>query len=131
MLKIPEYWRVTPEISAKYGKYMPLLDKFPTQPDSGSAGMYAIPKIGKTTGFYFIVLVGTGNAISVQLNTEPRQPNTVELLYVRNLFFDPGDVVVQFIPSDPMRLHSLGKAVALWRLERTDKIPSDKEIGNL
>lgn len=139
-IKIPDLaTRVTQQVADNFKKLYPQLQKFPTTDADGVRGVFLIPPIGKKKkgqGNYYSVLTSISeehDILSIEVLPEKRQPSSAEVTYIRNLFFEPQDVVVQFIPSDAVRTASLGYRITLWRLkdEARSFLPSRDGIGNI
>lgn len=137
-LRIPNIAvRVTQKVAESYKKLQPDFINAVTEESDEPKGLFLVPPIGKKKGAYYGAWITNGRegvkdkkeAISVFVLPEERVCNPAELVYLRNLFFNPSDIVVEFIPSDTMVVAKLGGRITLWNI--TWGIPSAEAIGNL
>jgi len=92
--------------------------KYPMQfclEKGGDGGAFAIPFEGRT--LHVIASDGGGwNHVSVSLNS--RCPNWREMCFVKDLFFDPEDCVIQFHPPKSKYVNRHPYVLHLWQPHR-------------
>ncbi len=133
MLKVPEESRI------KNG------GAYATTKLDGNNGMFLIPCKKKnkdnTMNHYFLCVVvtdGTGweNTMISIMNKDGKRslrwPTADEIVQVKNIFWDPQDTVLQFMPSitDPQNVPQVPYTIYLWRpkLAIMPKPPKDFKI---
>lgn len=108
-MKVPEQYRLTKH--AVYG----------TTADAGSNGVFIIPH-HKIEGYYYNCLISDGlgwEHVSVTLMSTKRKvercPTWEEMCYVKNIFWNDDEVVVQYHPakSDYVSMHHY--CLHLWK----------------
>lgn len=86
----------------------------------GGGGAFAIPRIGKKTGEYYMVLATTGlgwDHVSVSIPSERRCPTWEEMCYIKDLFFEPEECAVQYHPSKKDYVNNHPYCLHIWRCQ--------------
>lgn len=85
--------------------------------DDGT-GMFYLPRMGKKQGSYFLCLITNGlgwEHVSVSIPSERRCPTWEEMCYIKDMFFDKDEVVVQFHPAEKDYVNNHPHCLHLWR----------------
>ena len=91
----------------------------PYKKEDGANGALLIPSCESHRKLVILISNGLGwehlSVHAIGLNKEPRLPNYIEMCYVKDLFWNDEDTVVQFHPkkSQYVNLHSY--TLHLWR----------------
>lgn len=96
-------------------------------PEDGFNGVFLIP----ASRLLFRVIAGDGGGwqhVSVSIDDVPRCPNWQEMCMIKDLFWEPEDVVVQFHPkkSEYVNLHP--HVLHLWRCIDGREFPTPPPI---
>lgn len=93
-------------------------------PDDGNNGYFLIPFEGR----HFAVIASDGmdwDHVSVSLGT--RNPNWREMCFIKDLFFDKEECVVQYHPPESEYVNQHEHCLHLWRPQKA-KLPAPPSI---
>lgn len=128
MNTFPDKYRVTPNHS--------LAHRYPTQyltnNGDNQQGCFNIPRKGRT-GSYFFCVVSTGMGwehVSVSIPSEMRCPTWEEMCYIKDIFWEKDQVVVQFHPAEKDYVNRHEHCLHLWRpTDQTFPVPQKIMVG--
>lgn len=103
--------------------------KFPKAPDMkhlithrkeyGNNGFFMLPNPKKTSDKLFILIKASNGMgwehVSASIPTESRSPTWEEMCYIKDMFWDDSDVVVQFHPARKDYVNLAKYCLHLWR----------------
>jgi hypothetical protein len=116
MKKPPEQYRITEELAAQSRTLD--LSRFVSDESYGNNGAFFIPRMGKQYGHYFFAMISNGEGwehVSVTIPTEKRTPTWEEMCYIKNLFWDETEAVVQFHPPKSDYVNNHPYCLHLWK----------------
>lgn len=88
----------------------------------GNAGAFAIPNKGKV--FFVIASDGCGwEHVSVHIDGSKKTPNWSEMCFIKDLFWDEEDCVVQYHPAKSQYVNTHPGVLHLWRPIK-EKLPT-------
>jgi hypothetical protein len=112
--QLPEQHRVTIENHERHR----LRKEAVTDAGYGANGVFYLPRIGKALGSYYLLIISSGMGwehISVSIPSEKRCPTWDEMCYVKNMFFNPDECVVQFHPAESQYVNNHKYCLHLWK----------------
>lgn len=94
-------------------------------------GTFIVPRPGKNSGSFFVVIVsdaGGWDHVSVHIPSEKRTPTWEEMCFIKDLFFTPEEAAFQFHPriQDYINFHNY--TLHLWRPQALDAPIPDANI---
>lgn len=115
MFHIPEEFRITKESSLKdvFDFTHLISDKTLTE-----SGAFRVPKLGSKTGKYYLCIASNGEGwehVSVTIPSEKRSPTWEEMTYIKSIFWEAEDVVVQFHPAKADYINNHKYCLHLWK----------------
>lgn len=102
---------------------------------AGNSGLFIIPH--KMLGYEYRVIASDGmewEHVSVQIGrigfSAERCPTWEEMCYIKNLFWDESDCVIQYHPSKDQYVNRHPYVLHLWRpINQSIPIPSKQLVG--
>lgn len=95
-------------------------------------GYFLLPRQGKS-GKYYTVIASNGEGwehVSVSIATEKRTPTWEEMCYIKSMFWDDEDPVMQLHPPRSQWVSNHPYCLHLWRPLRTDiPLPAPEMVG--
>ena len=115
-----------PEIIERYRQGHPVIPGMESRRGDKN-GFFVIPKNGNR---FRIILSDEGgwDHISVSLNRR-RCPFWDEMCWVKNLFFDPQEAVVQFHPAKDHYVNNHEFCLHIWRFQKGFPVPHPIMVG--
>jgi hypothetical protein len=118
--KVPEAFRITTERAEKFSWITNRLSIFvTTSATHGNNGAFLIPREGKSanTAYYFAVASNGLNweHVSVHIPGVSQCPSWEEMCYIKSLFWEDEDCVVQYHPPKSMYVNNHEHTLHLWR----------------
>ncbi len=107
MFKVPEKYRIT-----RAGPYS-------TTEADGNNGLFIIPKVGSRLFYFVIASDGLGwEHVSIHLENDHGKcatPNWDDMCAMKDLFWEPEDVVIQYHPKKSEYVSNHPNVLHLWR----------------
>lgn len=132
MKKAPEHFRVTQDVVTKY-PHLRINPVFVSEEGFGNNGAFYLPKVGKDRGYYFFCKISDGMGwehVSVSIPTENRSPTWEEMCYIKDVFWDEEEVVLQFHPAKSEYVNNHNYCLHLWRSTTVEiPVPHSKLVG--
>lgn len=116
-MKAPEQYRITKELSEKYS-YIGRLYAYVSDSSYGNNGAFLLPREGKTNSAFFFCIVSDGEGwehVSVHIPSEQRCPSWTEMCYIKNMFWDEDEAVMQLHPPKSEYVNNHNFCLHLWR----------------
>jgi hypothetical protein len=100
---------------------------FGSTDDYGPNGAFKLKRCGRT--YYMVASTGLGWE-HVSVSSETRIPNWEFMCFVKDLFWDPEDCVIQYHPPKSLYVNNHKNCLHLWRKIDFDfPIPSTHLVG--
>jgi hypothetical protein len=122
MYKVPEQFRITDDVAMKMVKVFNVDPKnafhWITKPNSGPQGFFILPNPKTMKGFFMICLASNGMGwehVSISIPMENRCPTWPEMCFVKSLFWDAEDCVIQYHPPEKEYVNNHEFCLHLWR----------------
>lgn len=124
--KIPNQYRITEEIAGKIQKIDKTIDNrllaMWINQQHEDAGFFMLPNPKNMKGIYILCMASGGSGeglgwdhVSVSIPTENRCPTWEEMCFVKSLFWDGEDTVIQFHPPESEYVNNHKFCLHLWK----------------
>lgn len=113
-MKVPNNYRVT----QAHVRKNPQLASYASDESYGNSGAFLIPRKGKINSYFFIAIASDGAGwehVSVSIPSEKRTPTWEEMCYIKDLFWDEDEAVVQYHPPKSKYVNNHPYCLHLWR----------------
>lgn len=122
MYKVPEEYRITEQVAGKLTKMFNIdprnVAHWISGPEVGKQGFFMLPNPRTMKGLYLLCMASFGmqwEHVSISIPTESRTPTWPEMCFVKDLFWDDTDTVVQFHPPKKDYVNAHEFCLHLWR----------------
>lgn len=124
MWKVPEQYRITEAVAGKLDRMFPggisprVLASWISTEAVGPRGFFMLPRPSTMKGLYMLTQADNLQGwehVSVSVPTENRCPTWQEMCFVKSLFWDTGDCVVQFHPPEREYVNNHEFCLHLWK----------------
>jgi len=137
--KVPEQYRITEQVAGKlkniYGNKISdkNLSHWISDESVGEQGFFMLPNFKTKKGLFMLCLASNGMGwehVSVSIPTENRCPTWEEMCWVKSLFWDETDAVVQFHPPATEYVNNHEFCLHLWKQVGIEfNLPSSELVG--
>lgn len=120
-MKTPNQYRIGSAIKYGVTTNNPIVKAYSLyeSPDSyGNCGAFLLPLDGAKTGFYYFALAADGEGwehVSVSVIGQSRCPLWEEMCYIKSLFWDEEEAVMQLHPPRSQWVNNSPFCLHLWR----------------
>jgi len=136
-MKVPEQYRVTNEVANKMKNFFNvnpvIVNSWVTKPNCGKFGVFILPNPRTMKGMFILCRASDAmgwDHVSVSIPTENRCPTWEEMCFVKSLFWDEEDVVVQFHPAKKDYVNNHEFCLHLWKSQNIEiKTPPSALVG--
>jgi hypothetical protein len=135
-MKVPNEYRIGEAI--KYGENTnsPIVRRcgyLESTNDYGNSGAFLLPRNRKATGYFFLVIASDGlgwEHISITVIPEQRCPTWEEMCYIKSLFWDDEEAVMQLHPPHSTWVNNHPYCLHLWRpIAEPIALPPPEMVG--
>lgn len=120
-MKVPNLFRLGSAIEYPRTTHSPLIEGLKhlySTDEMGNAGGFVLPMQGKMVGFYFLCIASDGmdwEHVSVTVLGQPRCPTWEEMCYIKSVFWDEDQAVMQLHPPKEDWVNNHPYCLHLWR----------------
>lgn len=137
MYKVPEQYRITTDVAIKMTKAFDInpnnVRHWITDSRVGPQGFFILPNPKNGKGMFLLCMASNGSGwehVSISIPTIDRCPTWEEMCFVKSLFWDDEDTVVQFHPPKKEHVSYHDYCLHLWRESGTNfKTPPSIMVG--
>lgn len=137
MYKVPEKYRITQEVGDRlqfiYNVDPRNVAHWISDSKVGPQGFFMLPNPRTMKGLFMLCMASNGmqwEHVSVSIPTEKRTPTWQEMCFVKSLFWDDDDTVVQFHPPKKEYVNAHEFCLHLWKpIETIIQTPPSIMVG--
>jgi hypothetical protein len=122
-MKVPEIYRITEKNAERFSRIpnMKGIARFISDESYGTCGGFVIPRNGFPKGAFFFCIASDGDGqidwehVSVSIPSEKRTPTWEEMCYIKSLFWNDDEPVMQLHPAKSEYINNHDYCLHLWR----------------